>query len=229
MLDIHTHRDISSPDVECSSTSIISLSVGDGEEVGIYINKEKEKLFSVGLHPWQVDDRWEELIEQRLRPLLALPQVVAVGEAGLDRLHNKAHYPLQLQAFHAQALLAEKAGKPLVIHCVKAFDDLIRIRREVHPQMPWIIHGFRGKQIQATQLLHEGFYLSFGIHFNEEALRECPATRLFLETDESDADICSLYQRAAIVRGTTPEALMQQVESNIRMICDGQKEINDGE
>lgn len=213
MLDIHSHRDLFSPDVEKSGKTIVSLSVGDGEEACIYIKKENETLFSAGLHPWQVDDRWEELIEQRLRPLLTLPQVLAVGEAGLDRLRG-GDMALQQAAFERQVRLSEEFCKPLVIHCVRASDLLLSLHLRLRPQMPWVVHGFRGKPELADQLLRCGFYLSFGAHYQQDSLRLCPSDRLFIETDESRTDIKDLYLQAASLRNLPVETLVQEVRKN---------------
>ena len=78
---------------------------------------------------------------------------------------------LQKEVFLAQANLAEETHKPLIIHCVKAWADLIACKKAVKPEMPWIIHGFRGNGELASQLVRLGFYLSFGDRFNPSALR----------------------------------------------------------
>ena len=75
-------------------------------------------------------------------------------------------------------------------------------------------HGFRGKPEQLHQLLGHGFYVSFGVKHNAESLAQCPAERLFLETDQEDTPIAPLYEHAAHVRNTTVEALQQQLWQN---------------
>ncbi len=208
VLDIHAHYAAEKMD----GRSIISLSVGDSlQEAGW---DEQGIFYSVGLHPWQVTDGWEHLIEMHLRPKLDAPQVVAVGEAGLDymRNHNRA---MQQEAFVRQALLAEEYGKPLIVHCVKAYDDLIRLHRRLAPSVPWILHAFRGKAMQTTQLLRESFFFSFGAHYHAEALQVCPPDRMFIESDEFAGDIRTLYQKAAAVRDISVQELMAQVRENI--------------
>ena len=76
----------------------------------------------------------------------------------------------QLEVFKGQIELSEREEKPLIIHCVKAIDGLLRLRRDLHPKMPWMFHGFRGKPQQLRSLLAAGFYVSFGFHYNEESL-----------------------------------------------------------
>ena len=136
-----------------------------------------------------------------LEELVRHPQVLAVGEAGLDKLAD-APMDLQVEVFRCQACLAEEVGKPLVIHLVR-------------PSNPWIIHGFRGKAALAEEYLKHGFYLSFGEKYQEVALCRVPADRLFIETDESEVSIGELYARAAEVRGISPEELGETLRRNV--------------
>ena len=57
----------------------------------------------------------------------------------------KAPMELQLAVFKEQVKLSEKLGLPLIIHCVKAMDELLAVKKEFRPQQAWIWHGFRGK------------------------------------------------------------------------------------
>lgn len=149
-----------------------------------------------------------------LEELVRHPQVLAVGEAGLDKLAD-APMDLQVEVFRCQACLAEEVGKPLVIHLVKAVDELLKVKRDLRPSNPWIIHGFRGKAALAEEYLKHGFYLSFGEKYREVALCRVPADRLFIETDESEVSIGELYARAAEVRGISPEELGETLRRNV--------------
>ena len=169
----------------------------------------------MGIHPWQLtaamppEETWH-LLEEAVRH----PQVLAVGEAGVDKL-AAAPLPLQESVFERQALLAEETDKPLVIHLVKAVDELLRVRKRLLPRVPWVVHGFRGKAALAQELLHHGFYLSFGEKYQEGALNAVPLSRLFLETDESLESISRLYVRAAAVRQLSVEELVTAVRDNV--------------
>lgn len=217
-VDIHTHRLPPIP-----GTAVVNRypDAAFAPEAGAW--------YSVGIHPWHirtipVPDGWHEEdarctpeVRQemdRLPALAAHPQVLAVGEAGLDRL---ADAPLALQAeiFEYQARLSAQLGKPLVIHLVKAVDELLRMKRQLRPAVPWIIHGFRGKAALAETLLRHGFHLSFGERYQAEALRITPADRLFLETDESALPVAELYRRAAEARGVALDELTETVRENI--------------
>lgn len=175
-------------------------------------------LYSVGLHPWTLTadgpgpDEWARLAEA-----VRLPQVLAVGEAGLDKL---AEAPLEVQeaVLARQARLAEETGKPLVVHLVRAADELLRLRKRLRPRMPWVIHGFRGKEQLAAEWVRHGLYLSFGAQFRAEALRAVPLDRLFLETDESLLPVAQVYARAAQARGMTADELAAAVRANVRAV-----------
>ena len=113
------------------------------------------------------------------------------------------------------ACLSEEVGKQLVIHLVKAVDELLKVKRDLRPSNPWIIHGFRGKAALVEEYLKHGFYLSFGEKYQEAALCRVPADRLFIETDESEVSIGELYARAAEVRGISPEELGETLRRNV--------------
>ena len=214
LLDIHTHYNPTKLD----GRAIISLSIGEeGFSDSPLLRKESTIPISIGLHPWHVDEEWKEQVFDNLIPWLNLPQVVAIGEAGIDRLHG-GNLANQLAAFERQAQLAKEVRRPLIIHCVKAFDEIIRLHKTLFKHEAWIIHGFRGKAAQAQQLLREGFYLSFGEHYHDEALRQCPTDHLLMETDESAISIETLYSRVATLRGVEIEELKEQVNKNIRFL-----------
>lgn len=117
--------------------------------------------------------------------------------------------------------MAEAVCKPLVIHAVKAQAELIQLKRELKPRVPWIIHGFRGKVQLAQDLVRHGLYLSFGARYQEETLRQIPLDRLFLETDESEVSIASLYEEAARLRGLSCSELREAVSCNIHRVFFG--------
>lgn len=201
-VDIHTHRLPEVPGeaiVNCYPETYVPQDGG---------------WYSVGVHPWHVqrDTRLELLAE-----LVDHPQVLAVGEAGLDKLAD-APMPVQLEFFRRQALLAMKMDKPLIIHLVKATDELLQLKQTLQPANPWIIHGFRGKAALAQEYLRHGFYLSFGGKYQEEALRIVPSGRLFIETDESMTPIAELYECAACVRGVSRNEFQEMVQQNIRSV-----------
>lgn len=204
-LDIHTHR--STP------------AATDGTGICIYNLPAEEfknapsqwdgatpsgQFFSVGIHPWDVDVENLEAQLQQVDQLASHPQVALLGECGLDKLRGPS-LPLQERAFTAQLKLANRHHKPVIIHCVKAFDELIRIRKETRPSVPMIIHGYRSSPELARQLTRQGFLLSFGTAlWNPQSQGATTIQQLldeeipfFLETDDSDIPIEEIYARTA--------------------------------
>ena len=166
ILDIHTHD-------ASRENAIINLS----KEV----TPQPGKLYSAGVHPWDTDIPDADKTIDRLEIEAASPFIVAIGEAGLDRLRG-ADLRLQLK-------ISRKTQKPIILHIVKAFAEIIRLHKELKPEEPWIIHGFRGKPQLARQLVDEGFYLSLGERFNSESASVIPSSRLLVESDESQLPI----------------------------------------
>lgn len=145
-------------------------------------------------------------------------RLLALGESGLDRLCDTP-YDLQLQVFREEVSLSEELQKPLFLHCVRAIDDVLRIRKELNARQPWIWHGYRGNAKQLQQLLPHGFYFSFGTKFNPEALLACPLDRLLLETDDdTTTPIADLYARVAQLRGISLDALIRQMHDNFHVL-----------
>lgn len=161
--------------------------------------------FSVGLHPWDVSEKWEENVEA-VRNEATQSRVWAIGECGLDKILG-ASFDLQLKAFRAQIAVSEDVRKPMVIHCVKAFNELLAVRKELYTEnqrlgrqtMPWVIHGFRGKPDLAKQLMTKGLFLSFGNSYNIETLRQVFVSNhfFFLETDDNHLPISHIYEQVS--------------------------------
>jgi len=169
---------------------------------------------SVGIHPAHAD--LDALDIDTLTTLVNHPKVVAIGETGLDKLALPPFHQ-QEEIFIHHIKLAEKERKPLIIHCVKACQEMIAIRKRYKNDVPWIIHGFRGNSEYANQFLHAGFYLSFGMHYHPESLQAAwKAGRLFAETDDEDISIEDVYQRITSHLSITGEALSQQIRENIQ-------------
>lgn len=177
---------------------------------------------SIGIHPWDLtaensERLWDVLQRELERRKSENRPCVAIGEAGLDKL-AAAPMELQVKIFERQVALSEDCRLPLIIHCVKAVDELLAVKKRLAPLQAWIWHGFRGKAQQASQLLRHGFYLSLGEHYSQEAMRAIPASRLFLETDESALDISDIIRRAAEVRGVDAECLQETLRENVQKV-----------
>jgi len=122
--------------------------------------------------------------------------------------------PEQEAAFRLQVEESERNAKPLVIHCVRTLEEILRIRKEMRPRQPWVMHGFRGKPQQLQSLLSAGIYVSFGLHYNQESLLLCPLEMMFLETDDIATPIEPLYREVAQLKGISIEALREKIWEN---------------
>ena len=205
--DIHTHH-LSA----CPSEAIYNA---DSK----YMPTPDEAIYiSVGIHPWHLTDEDYPVRLQWVESMLQNDKrIIALGEAGLDKCCDTPS-ALQEEAFRKVISLSEHYCRPLIIHAVKAYNELIALKKEVHPSQPWIIHGFRGKKELAQSLVNQGFYLSFGEHYHADALRYMPAGTFLLETDESLASIRSLYGRAAEIRGISSESLACEVSQTVNSL-----------
>ena len=152
--------------------------------------------FSAGIHPWHIASTDPTSLTSQLSRIAESPQLLAIGECGLDKLTDPP-IDIQITIFKQQIEIAENSKKPMIIHCVKAFNELIKLRKETAARQEWIIHGFRGKPQLATELIQHGFRISIGHKFNPETARIIPLHRLFLETDDSNIDIETVYRQIA--------------------------------
>lgn len=173
-------------------------------------------LFSVGIHPWKVKETNNASIAL-LKEKAAEDNVIAIGETGIDKLYPESMNQ-QEEIFELHAIIAEQVKKPLIIHNVKAMEQIIAQKKRLSPTVPWIIHGFRGKRQQTIQLLGQGFILSIGEYFNEEALKIIPTSALMVESDESNMPIETIYRRIAEARNVKIEELENAIKENIRKV-----------
>lgn len=173
--DIHSHD----RSRELSGDTVVNLIPGDTMMPG--------GTYSVGIHPWESVRNIGISELKRLVEMAGDSRVVAVGECGFDRLRG-GDMEAQASLFDFQARLAARVGKPLVIHCVRAYDVLLAAARRLHPAPGmWIVHGFRGNAMTARQLLRAGMSLSLGERFNPDAAAVIPPDRLYRETDAPQA------------------------------------------
>lgn len=190
LTDCHTHH-------RRRPGAVINLAPGEMPEEGF--------VYSAGVHPWELPGLGDDALALRLdevERLAAMDSVVAVGEAGIDRLRG-GDVARQLHALRRQVEISERARKPLLLHVVRAYDEIIALRREMRPSQPWIVHGFRGKPPIARRLVDAGFYISLGEKFNPGAAMAIPPDRLLVETDESPLSITEIASRLPV----KPDAL----------------------
>lgn len=170
---------------------------------------------AVGVHPWRA-------AEQQFNEL-KIEGAIAIGEIGLDYA-CKVDRVVQERVLREQLTVAVRRDLPVVLHCVRAFEPMMKILSE-YDLRAVIFHGFIGSVQQAERAVSRGYYLSFGVGaFRSpktlEALRLMPLDRLFVETDESEVGIENVYERVAQTRGVELEELKYKLEENYKKIFD---------
>jgi TatD DNase family protein len=184
-------------------------------------------IYSLGIHPWFLnEDNHNQLIDF-VKKNAYHKSVAAIGETGFDKLRGPS-IELQQKIFTEQAAISEETKKPLVIHCVKGWDDLMTAHKKLKPTMPWLIHGFRGKKELALQLISRNMYISFWFDFiiRPEAsllVRSLPIDRIFLETDGSGVNIRDIYCKVAGDLGVSINELKEIILKNFTAFFSGEK------
>lgn len=178
-----------------------------------------ESYFSVGIHPKDIDENWEKHFEA-FKKISLQDNCLAIGECGLDALID-IDANLQKTVFERQILWANEIQKPVIIHCVKWFQELIPFQKLA--EVPLIIHGFNKKKSVTDEMLKHGFFLSFGksVLYNlslQSILKEIPIDKIFLETDDTDFDIAELYQKVSEIKEISLEELQKKISENLQSI-----------
>ncbi|HEX8268865.1 MAG TPA: TatD family hydrolase [Flavobacterium sp.] len=163
--------------------------------------------YSVGIHPWYIEIERVTLDMKFIEKKIQSKNCLAVGECGLDK-RIEFPFDFQVEVFERQLRLAQQYRKPVIVHCVAAFQELVEIKNRLKIDVPMIVHGFAKKIDLAHQLLDNGFYLSFGKYLLrnpelESVFAAIPEDRFFLETDSIEESITEVYDRASNSRGIT--------------------------
>jgi TatD DNase family protein len=201
--DFHTHHE--------RQVHSIFQAGGVKIEVGIPV--------SVGIHPWEVAPNWEVTFEKIKLDAAQNRQVLAIGEAGFDRLKGP-EILLQKAAFYAQASLAAQLEIPLILHCVKAHDLLMEYLKSTKNPPAILWHGWNQTPELARQLLPFPVFFSFGKQLLQPSsnavqwLSACPLDRVFFETDNSELEIAAIYQAASLILQLPEVVLAERVIAN---------------
>lgn len=179
-------------------------------------------LYSAGIHPKDID---EENIEDQFKWLqyVISENCFAIGECGLDSTVLSS-MKLQEDVFLRQIQMANDFKKPIIIHCVRKFYEVIFFRK--FSQQPMIIHGFNKKENVAEDLLKNNFYLSFGkaVLYNlslQNTVKKIPLDKFFLETDNDNFNIADLYLKVSELKGISLEKLHSQILENLDTLKNG--------
>ena len=192
-------------------------------------NFEEKILATWGVHPWDVchfdcsEAEWRNPLYSdafdKKGFLDKLEMTAAIGEVGLDKVHKET-FDKQIEIFEEMIKLSESLRKPMIVHCVRAYSEIIEMRKKTKATMPWVIHGFNSSVETMRQLLKYDIYISLGaiLYHNEnqaiKILKDIPIERLFLETDVSGRDIRNVYVKAAALMGCEMDFLCKKIFEN---------------
>ncbi len=214
-VNIHTHQ---------VGEGVCILDIGNGNvtEEENEIQGMRRVFYSVGVHPMNSVDTWAKAMSE-VESALRMDKVIAVGECGLDR-RSPICLEKQERIFKQQVELAERWHKPLIVHCVKAYSELITIKKQMLSSVPWIVHGYNNNGQILRELLNHGFYISLGMTLlnplstASKLLRTIPMEALFLETDDKEVAIHLVYEAAGKILGVQMEELQNLIWCNYNKV-----------
>ncbi len=208
IIDTHAHLDMSSFDndrydvisraLNAGITVLIDVAIDlkSSIQTTVLASKHEEIFATAGIHPQEAEGINETDIAELAR-IARHPQIVALGEIGLDFYRNISTKETQLQVFKWQLGLADELNLPVIIHCRQAEEELLPVlqnwtasRRYFGKQPVGVIHCFSGDRAIAEQFLGMGFFLSFGAYVSypsslplHDVIRRIPPDKFMLETD----------------------------------------------
>lgn len=205
LIDIHTHK--------LKTESAIEIL-----NVDIQNTNDTLKNISMGIHPWNATNEKLEISLQTIENKLINNKLKALGEVGLDRV-IATPIEFQKKVFIEQVKLSEKYNIPVIIHCVRAWSDLLEIRNKIKAKQAWIFHGYNGNFQTAIQIIKQNCFLSFGEKLLsntkiQKIFSDIPQTHIFLETDAADISIDIIYKKAAELKGIKLNFLIEILNKN---------------
>ena len=204
ILDFHTHR-------ADAASALIAVDPR-------HFDPQPGKWYSVGFHPWDTVNTLTGSDFDLLERCARHPQVLVIGETGIDRLRG-ADMAVQRDVFLRHLQLARELGKPVIVHNVRATQEILAARRSARlDEVTLVIHGMRGNAHVARTLLDAGCYLSYGPRFNAEAVVVTPLDRLLIETDDSAVPITAVASQVAHALTINADELLSQAATNAQRL-----------
>lgn len=173
---------------------------------------------SIGIHPWEADkfniSQAEELLKNN-----STSTTIAIGECGLDKL-NGPELSLQQAIFEQHIRFSETHQFPLIIHCVKAWNELLVMRKSFQPKQPWVFHGFMKANI-IDSVVESQMMISIGagiLHHPQaiKIINQIPSHQLLIETDMIEMEIKDIYTFIADIKKISLQELNNQVTRNFK-------------
>jgi TatD DNase family protein len=208
-IDFHTHRQERTHGI----VSVQNIIPGITEEI------ISDGYYSIGIHPWYISEMELEVFFEKVEQFARRKEVIAIGECGLDKL-SEIPFVLQQQVFEKQISIAEKLGKPLLIHCVRSFYELVQIKKRTGSSVEWIVHGFNSRLEIADMLLQHEIFISFGkallnpLSNASKVISQVEDEMIMLETDDNDVKIEEIYDSAAAKLNMDIEYLKLLMQTN---------------
>ena len=204
LIDIHSHKR--------SNSYLTIVNKSDSNVV-------ESDCFSFGIHPWdaaEIEDNFLNLEKE-----IVSKKCLVIGEIGLDKLKG-ASFEIQKKVFTKQIEISEKFELPILLHCVKSWNEILEIKKVVNPNQNWIFHGFNKVGI-LKEVIKSDIYISIGssILSNsklQEIVNFIPNDRLFLETDDSNLDIFEIYKKVSEIKKIPLSELEQIIEQNFKRV-----------
>jgi TatD DNase family protein len=252
LFDTHAHLD--QPEFDDDRAEVIARAAAAGVQniVAIAISADTSQLCvdlaaeyegvyaAVGMQPNYLADAqagdWDRVVQ-----LVNQPDVVAIGETGLDRYWDFTPFDVQQGYFDRHLRLSQQCGLPFIVHMRDCDEDILVMLREAHRRGPLsgVMHSFTGSRAMAEECLSMGLYISFAgmVTYKKSAeLRAIaaavPADRILVETDSpylspepvrkikrnEPAHVVHTAACLAEVRGTTLDELAAQTTANARRL-----------
>ncbi|MEI7421755.1 MAG: TatD family hydrolase [Prolixibacteraceae bacterium] len=209
-IDLHTHGNVRKND----EIKVFNLLLNESSDIPLL-------PFSAGLHPWYADQLSVDDLSKRLNQCLQSPDLFAIGETGLDKVCKTA-LNLQLDIFECQLKIASENNLPVIIHCVRAWEELIEISGNYHSTK--ILHGYQGGVQLTERLLKKGFCFSIGKAILnsgsaiQSSIHLIPKTSLFCETDTSVVSIKEIYEKICAILKLHEEDLRKTIFENYKKL-----------
>lgn len=207
-IDIHTHHVANTPD----SWSMLNLKKGDSP---------LKRPCSIGLHPWDLQKETMTEAFSFIKNQASMAEVYAIGECGLDRACD-TEWSLQVKVFQWHISLSNQVKKPLIVHAVRSHQDILQLLKKFQHQQPVIFHGVNHKGID--KLWQAGHFVSFGKALLQpkseaaKAFKTVASDCFFLETDDAELDLKTIYEVAAQIKQVPIEQMKTMVKQNFNTI-----------
>lgn len=210
LINIHTHNK------NCKGHCIINIFPNETNFI------EDKKFYSIGIHPWDVTKIDVSKQLKIIEDFSDNKNILAIGEIGLDKFHDD--FELQKRTFLKQINIANSIDKPIIVHCVKAYSELLKILQNNKIKVPIIIHRYSANKTIAKELIKFGCFLSFGHElFNSKSkvqrvFKQQDLNNIFFETDDSEISIENIYTKASDIKQIDIKVLQENIVYNFEQI-----------